>query len=625
MKKVIFFIIVTCLLSACVPASKPSATTKNDDQIAQDFLNDGNFIAAAEEYQRLAEVNPTQANSYHLKAAQAFFQGDDTEHARSELDLSSPDKLSALELLDSKILGAKLAISVNDALIALNLLQSAVLPENTPNNVFQDYYSSLAMAQEMDQQFLNEFYSRVKLSQYLQDIDQVNKNKKQIWDTLTRLSPDVIQKELASNSVNPAINGWLELANISRNFLYNKPELTTAIEDWNTRYAGHPAQGLITDIILADAEKVTQTPQKIALLLPFRSEYREIAIAIREGFIAAMYESPGQQPSITIYNSDQTNIVDTYNQAIREGAEFIVGPLEKESIQALAGNINPEIPMLLLNRIDNDTKTNSNFSDTSGIYQFGLLPEDEAINIAEHAHMELQFNALVLTPQNSWGERIYAAFESRVKKLGGKVVEHVTIPATLEDYAQPVKEMLNITNSEQRSKALIATISRSIHFEPRHRQDADYIFIAISPQIARQIVPQLRFFRADDIPTYATSTIYTGIENPSLDSDLDGVIFADMPWILSSNFRYSPIQQSLNRSWNQQSSPYRRFYAFGVDAFRLITQLGKLQSDQSSYFGATGILSVNQSGQVIRNQDWARFIKGIPEIISQDKNLSLRE
>jgi outer membrane PBP1 activator LpoA protein len=67
-----------------------------------------------------------------------------------------------------------------------------------------------------------------------------------------------------------------------------------------------------------------------------------------------------------------------------------------------------------------------------------------------------------------------------------------------------------------------------------HRTDVSFVFIAGNAEsAARLIVPQLKFHYAGDIPVYATSDSFepTQVAN----EDIDGLMFPDMPWMISSD------------------------------------------------------------------------------------------
>ncbi|MDZ7735331.1 MAG: penicillin-binding protein activator [Gammaproteobacteria bacterium] len=184
--------------------------------------------------------------------------------------------------------------------------------------------------------------------------------------------------------------------------------------------------------------------------------------------------------------------------------------------------------------------------------------------------------------------------------------------------------MLNIDNSEQRYKALRAQLQRSLESEPRRRQDADFIMLAGNPAAGRQIGPQLQFHRADDLPVYATSHIYSGVANRSADADLNDFIFADMPWLLDPAQKQTPMYREIKRHWSERMDNNPRLYALGIDAYRILSQLSRMALDQSARFeGVTGGLSVGNDGHVRRHLQWARFVNGIPRSMDDD-NMALR-
>lgn len=613
-------ILLGLLLNACGPVKDTGKTTlENPEQQAQEFLDNGDYAAAAEEFLRLAKTskNPEQ---YILNATDAYIKDHSPDLATATLGQLQDGRLSSIQKFDRSILSAMIALENNDILLALKEL-SVSIPPDAPLPLLAKYYSVQAEVFQSDRQFINAFRTRVKLGQYLVTTDELSANKQMIWNLLTGLSLPEIEQELEAAADDLNLAGWLNLAMISKTSIYNQQDLQAAINTWAENYPGHPAQSEIIQKIFELAAKTNIPPRQIALLLPFNNQYREVSRAIRDGFLAAWYVSTGNKPVIRIYNSDSQNIIETYNAAVSEGADFIVGPLEKEAITGLVTSGNIKVNTLALNQVNPDITAGAeniktiNPSYKPGLYQFGLLPEDEAYQAAERAWFDGHANALVITPDTIWGNRIFDAFSSHWTELGGRIIEHVKIAADMKDYASPVKQLLNIDNSEQRTRQLIATLNRKIYSEPRHRQDADLVFLAATPVIARQLVPQLRFFRADDIATYSISSIYSGIFNPAINSDIDNVIFSDMPWILNPEFEYSPLQQTLNRTWEQNESPYRRLYAFGIDAYGLIPEVGRLISQNETYKGFTGDLKVTRQGYVSRTSIWAKFIKGSPKLL----------
>ena len=113
---------------------------------------------------------------------------------------------------------------------------------------------------------------------------------------------------------------------------------------------------------------------------------------------------------------------------------------------------------------------------------------------------------------------------------------------------------MNITRSNQRERRLAANLGVPIEFEPRRRQDIDMIFVvADDARTARLLVPQLRFYSAGDIPTFATSE--STIPATRGDNDLNGVIFADAPVTARAERERRRLAPRLASYWPQRAGP----------------------------------------------------------------------
>ena len=94
---------------------------------------------------------------------------------------------------------------------------------------------------------------------------------------------------------------------------------------------------------------------------------------------------------------------------------------------------------------------------------------------------------------------------------------------------------------------------------------------------------------------------------------MNDVVFVDMPWVLDTRRQLSLIQDSLNRNWSQDRSSYRRLYAFGIDAYRLIPELNRLRLERDTvHAGETGDLQLDETNTIQRKLRRARFINGQP-------------
>ena len=251
------------------------------------------------------------------------------------------------------------------------------------------------------------------------------------------------------------------------------------------------------------------------------------------------------------------------------------------------------------------------------IYQFALDPEVEALQVAEQAWIKGFTRALILAPENPWGERVVRAFTLVWEDLGGVILGSQTYPDEVHKMAEPIKTLFNITASEQRKKRLQTIIATEIEHEPRRRQDVDFVFLAAFPQPARSLKPQIDFFRGSNLPIYSTSHIFTGLPDPRTDQDIENVIFLDMPWILSSNERIQILKERIASVRPHLSVRYNRFYAFGVDAYLLTPNLNRLASSPTEGLDAsTGWLTIESNSVVKRRLLWAQIKEGIPKLLN---------
>lgn len=294
---------------------------------------------------------------------------------------------------------------------------------------------------------------------------------------------------------------------------------------------------------------------------------------------------------------------------------FVIGPLSKASVEVLAQAGSLPVPVLTLNQVDTVT------ASSDALYQFGLSPEDEAREAARRAWRDGHARAIAFIPQGNWGERVFIAFYDEWQKLGGTLLDSVFYNPGDPDHGKQISAMLNIDLSKARHKKLVRLFGQHIEFEPRRRMDLDFIFLLARPGQARLIRPQFSFHRASRVPIYATSHLYTGLPDKARDTDLNGILFCDMPWTLNEGRGWQHIKQSIDSQWPEQSRKYTRLYAMGFDAWQIIPYLGQLGTGMfSEYLGVTGNLSLDHKRHLHRELHWARFRHGLPLAEQQNEH-----
>ena len=603
-------------LSACVTTTSTEADIQLNSEIkeieenALSLIQSGDYSEAAREYLNLSQKNEKRFTFYIIKAIDAFTEGKDYDKAYEILVKNTLNNQDVEVHIRTKILNAYIDLESGRPGKTLNLLNE-ITEDEIPKSFKIAFHEIYARSNLAHGNYIKAALEQLKLTEYLSSPKIIEDNSRKVWE-IFELIPKSELEDLRL-VVPDELLSWLELALINQTYKYQPKKLENTIDGWAQRYQNHDAYDSITKELINKSTQFAQRPSKIGLLLPLTGQYKKYAIAVRDGFLAAWYLDRQEKADIEIYNANSSNIIEIYQKALNDGVDYIVGPFEKEATNQLYGNTNASIKILALNRQDlkNDQIGNKN------LFQFGLSLEDEAGQVAEIAISDGHKRALVLTPDTPWGNRLADAFVKHLLELGGEVSKHTRFINNTTDFSSPVKELLNIDKSEQRARDLRKKLKIKIHNIERRRQDADFIFIAAIPKHARQLIPQLRFHYADNLPVYSTSHIFTGIIDSAKDIDLNNVIFIDMPWILDTKRQLSIVQDALNRNWSQEKSEYRRLYALGIDAYNLIPNINRLNHEEDSFMiGETGDLTIVRDNIIKRNLRKAKFIEGKPVLLN---------
>ncbi|SEL13500.1 hypothetical protein SAMN05444515_11016 [Ectothiorhodospira marina] len=320
-------------------------------------------------------------------------------------------------------------------------------------------------------------------------------------------------------------------------------------------------------------------PEHVAVILPLSGRYGNLAEAVLRGVKASHRDlASSQRPQLSIYDMGEPpeSAWQKYQEAVEAGAEIIIGPLTREAAAQFTERPSLPVPLLLLNQPGDD------FTSTAQVIQFALKPEHETAQVAHLAYTRGHRRAAIMAPRSSLGDRLASAFNHQFTQQGGHVisVQHYAPAAT--DFQVLLRRIL--------------------------ARNVDMLFLVASPEQARMIQPQLRYLHAGHLPVYATSHLFEVQNRHEQDPDLEGIIFPEMPAMLSRQGAQGDDRRLLhgNPAW-----PH--LVAMGIDAFTLIPELDRLQRDpQATHTGLTGHLSLDSQGRLVREFDWAHFRNGRP-------------
>jgi len=632
-------------LAACGPVERaPIASAER----AAAFAERGEHAAAAAEYEALAtgEIGNV-TNSWRLAAIEQWLFADRIEPAASGLaQLVAP--LDVSQQFERDRLNAWLLWRRDGAAIAWQNMTALNAPDmatqRSARERFFELRQSLALANALPVETVRSALEREKLA-----IDPTAAaalrsallaELRTAVDTGLRIDPRLAGRDAL-------VRGWLEAATLAARAARVPASGNAAITaTWQRRYPNHPARAALvatyldappsvsagapqtaasgnlaspisTAISTANATatasaRAATSPRiestQVAVLLPLSGRLASAGREVRDGLIAAHFADGVDAPALRFYDTatatDAAAMQALIDRARSAGAQYLIGPLGRDEV-ALAANLPNSLPQLWLNTLPASTQSAAERATTNSplAWQYALAPEEEAKLAAD------QRRAIILLPKGDWATRVGAAFRSSFEAGGGRVLAQESLA---DDSAVAIEKALRLDQSRARHRRLQSILDETLVFQPRRRGDVDLLFTPGSAQQMRQLRSQLKFNGAADIPTYVTADAWDG----SKATELDGLLFADMPWMISP-----PTGEALRLSTQLDSAgdpPRRhgRLFAMGYDAWRLQAAMRQRSSSGSAdtplrVDGVTGVLSLGSDGVIRRELSLARIKDGV--------------
>ncbi len=609
--KYLTLIFISLVLASCASKQGYSPDAVNDAE--QLYLSKQYSEAALAFNQQARGAAGTTQVILKLRAVIAFVKANQLTQA---VQLFDSIQINANELKQSdlaRLTRAHIALAERNAVEVLAQLNEPLSP-GSPALFLAEFHELRASAFSMQGERITTAEEYIMQGNYLTNKESIIKSQHLIWESLSLLSERSLQQMQPAQAPD-ILSGWMELVRLSKKYQLNPTLLRASITNWQQRYTDHPVDLSLLDGLRNRKQEDVTLPNKIALLIPLSGRFANAAKAIRDGLLASYYAKKDKENiTVQVYDTEgkPEKIEEVYEKAVSDGAQFIIGPLNKASIKQLADQDELSVPTLALNYI----KTES--TPPQELFQFGLSPEEEARQVAERTWLDGHVNAAVLTPTGPWGDRVHKAFHERWEELGGRVVEQQSYNSSKNDFSAPIRKLLNIDDSKKRYRKMSRLLRTKLKYSTYRRQDIDFIFIAGYPRQARQIRPQLKFFHASRVPVYATSHIFTGNLNPERDRDMDGIRFGDMPWVLSETTPHRGLRNEIEPLISKAGNKHQRLYALGVDAFNIIAALNTLKAyPYERYQGETGSLSLDEKQRVKRQLSWVYFRSGRPILLEQ--------
>src|SRR5580692_6995434 len=583
-------VLALALIAAACSLIKPTETTQDKQEHAARLVRDGKHADAAQVYEDLAVQLPAEGDNYELLGAEQWVAAGNIAAAKQALAQVSPQARTKLAT-PRALVAAEIAYAENDPARAIRELDQIPVP--TVPEQAQNYYWIRGRSAFLTGHPVEGTRALVERERFLADPAAVRANREELY-TRVRTAAEKGAPLTAPAKTEPIVLGWLELGPVAVELERNPARATQALDAWKRQFPQHPANDSVLSMAQTQIAVATEYPNQIALLLPLSGRGEAFGVAVRDGFVAAYLEQDAaRRPSLKIYDVASESVGAAYNRAIADGAGFVVGPLTKEDVAAVAPLSAGRTPVLALNFLADSASPAKNF------FQFALLPEDEARSVARRVVADGRLAGVAIVPAGELGNRVAAAFADELKTLGGTLLDSQKYDPSQPDFSDIIKQELQV---------------KATKGEPStHRTDATFVFVVGSPGAARLIMTQLNFYYAGDVPVYSTSDSFE--PDPAANAEIDGMFFPDMPWMIANDPVTLQIRNSVRSAWPARTTrgDRNRLYAFGFDAYRLVPALqSKNPSAAGEISGVTGKLHIDDHNRIRRELEWAQIKAGVP-------------
>lgn len=573
-------------LSWGADAQEPSKRTTPIEQ-ARYYEKQRNYQQAADMYLITArKMSPLQGEAWRVKAAEMSWMGGNMVQSETIMQGTDESGLNPAMLARLRIIGARIARYNQNYPEVARLLEIPIaeLPTMTRKQIesLRSEASRKMPAKESRQATLNVQPAPGNFA---------NNSDESRWESLLSLPPEELDKRLATART-PLERGWTELTFIAKS--NQGVARNAALSRWRGSYPGHPAtrgfmQQVESGVITATANNsILNSANRIGVLLPLSGKLANLAAVISEGISNATSNTgSGIQPHVAFYDTATLGaggIASLYNQAVAEGAEIVIGPMDKQQVDILTQS-QLSVPVVTLNYGNRVDLFNPR------LFQFALLPEDEAHAAAEKISADGYKTVGVLTPASSWGKRISEAFIQKANALGLEIVTTGAFNPNTQNSSSVIQNTFGVKDNKA-------------------EKEVEAIFLAATPKQGRLIKPLLKFHFMGHIPVYATSHIFTGDNEGTSDSDLNGIRFTEIPWLLDDTNSAFPGKEVLG----DVSKHYPRMFAFGFDAAKLAMQLSSSGvTPATGLRGLSGNLYPDNRNRIHRLVGWSKYERGFPK------------
>src|SRR5271154_6221955 len=350
-------LLVSLLAAGCSLVNQGETAADKQEQAAR-LVRDGKHAEAARAYADLAVQVPADNDSYELLSAEQWVAAGNIAAAKQAFAQVSPEARTKLPT-QRALVAAEIAYLENDPTRAIRELDQIAVP--TLPNQAQNYYWIRGRSAFLTGHPVEGTRALVERERYLADPAAIRANREEIYIRVRTAAEKGPQVKPPAKT-DPVVVGWLELGPVAVELERNPARAAQALDAWKRQFPQHPANDSVLSMAQTQIAVATEYPNQIALLLPLSGRGEAFGVAVRDGFIAAYLEQEAaKRPRLKVYDVAAEPIGAAYSRAIADGAGFVVGPLTKEDVAAVAPLSAGRTPVLALNFLGDAVSTPKNF------------------------------------------------------------------------------------------------------------------------------------------------------------------------------------------------------------------------------------------------------------------------
>jgi uncharacterized protein len=607
---------VTLLSCSTAVKKSPDKIESNQVQVqVQEEKESTEFYLkkAQQSYQRNGDLN--LRNQWLLRAAEALNQQQHCQQSIKFVQVIYPQLLDNMQQTQAKLILAECYLALPEPAFAE---AQRLLPQLATQVGYDQRISALEAQLLLHQQHYVEA-AKAWLSSNLSAEQQSIK----IWQALQNLSLAQLEQARLRE---PQLQAWIQLSLIVRRFGQQPQLLDVAVKEWQLRFKGSPLALTLPEEIVQAVNTEPLMAKNVAILLPLSGRLGPQGQALKEGILAAYFDSQQTDSEIFIESPAQLSFFDSALKTAEElnamvaDYDLIIGPLLKEQIAPLIPLLAADKTLLALNRVEQQEAT----TGLAESYFYALAPEDEAEQLAMHLKSRGFVQPVLVAADSEATKRMADAFIIKWQSLSDPYEYIAPALANFNDsksIGSSVANILDVAQSKNRIRQISNLTIGELHDVPRSRQDIDAIVVFANPEQTELLNPIIEASLspfADPVPVFASSRSYSLELSKNSLRDLRNLTFTDMPWMLPDN-PWQELTAQSNVLWPQRRDNLLRLFAMGYDAYKLIPNLRHLHLlPHNNTPGLTGTLAVTAQGNVVRLLPWGKVNEDKVSLLGMD-------